>query len=79
MSLFLLNWKKVFLLLLFFIISLMLHYALTFLTNTQNPSFLILALIIIPVYFAVAILYSLIQIIISRRKEKYLNELPRPK
>jgi len=74
MGFFLLNWKKVSLLLLFFIIALMLHYVLTFLTETQSPGFLILALIIIPIYFSVAIVYSLIQIIIKRRKGRSLNE-----
>jgi len=70
MSLFLLSWRKIFLLALFFIIALLLHYLVSFLRDTEEPSFFILALIIIPVYFMVAIIYSLIYILRQRREGK---------
>jgi len=74
MSFFLLNWKKVSLLLIFFLIVLLLNYIQTFLLETQDSTFFILALIIIPLYFMVAIIYSLVQIIRKKREGKSLNE-----
>lgn len=63
-----------FLLLLFFIIALMLHYALNFLNGTQNPTLFIIALVLVPLYFAIAIVYSLIQIIIKKRNNQFEDE-----
>ncbi len=40
------------------------------LRDTEESGFLLFALILIPVYFAVAIFYSLVYIIIRKRKGK---------
>jgi len=69
-NLFLLNWKKFLLLVLFFIITSLIYIAMSSLRDTEESGFLLFALILIPVYFAVAIFYSLVYIIIRKRKGK---------
>ncbi|OGJ20310.1 hypothetical protein A3K73_06875 [Candidatus Pacearchaeota archaeon RBG_13_36_9] len=69
-NLFLLNWKKFLLLALFFIITSLMYIAMSYLRDIEEPGFLLFALILIPVYFAVAMVYSLIYLIIRRREGK---------
>jgi len=69
-NLFLLNWKKILLLVLFFIITALMYVAMSSLRDTEEPGFLLFAIIVISVYFAVATIYSLVYIIIRRREGK---------
>jgi len=68
-NIFLLNWKKFFLLILFFAITYLLYSAVSYLRDTEKTGLFLFALILVPVYFAVSILYSLIYLVYRRRKE----------
>jgi len=67
-NLFLLNWKKVLLLVLFLIITSLMYIAMSSLRDTEEPGFFLFAVILIPVYFAVSIIYSLIYILVRKRE-----------
>jgi len=59
-KLFLLSWKKTSMALIIFIISVFFHNLIFGLTGIEEVIFFIISVIVIPVYFIISVVYSLI-------------------
>jgi hypothetical protein len=74
MGIFFLNWKKSLILIGFFITSLILYLAVRFLMDVDDPFSSLLAYIVVPLYFLIAILASLVYILIRIKESKHAFE-----
>lgn len=63
-----LDYKKVSLLILFFVIAFLLYLGTDYLKEPDNPVLFIIALVLVPLYFMIAIIYSFIYILKKRRE-----------
>lgn len=67
-KLFLFSWKKLGISIVVGFVSIMLHNLIYALFNFEEPLFFIIAVIIVPLYFVILIIYNLINIIKRKRK-----------
>ncbi len=58
---FLLNWQKVWIIIVSWFVSILLHNVFSALFNTEEVFFFIIAIFIIPIYVLVVLIYSLIK------------------
>tara|TARA_Y100000310_G_C20245835_1_gene606779 strand:+ start:328 stop:573 length:246 start_codon:yes stop_codon:yes gene_type:complete len=71
---FLLSWKRIILILAVFLLSVILHNFVSALFNFEEAFFFILAVFVIPIYFIISVVYSLIKKIrggANRRTSKH--------
>lgn len=69
-KLFLLSWKKLWLIIVIGFISILLHNLISALVKIEEPVFFIIAVIIIPIYFLISAIYSIIFIIKNKNMFK---------
>ena len=62
-KLFLLTWKKLWLIVVIGFISILLHNFISGLLDVEEPFFFIIVVVLIPVYFLICIIYSVIYFI----------------
>ncbi|MCW8966385.1 MAG: hypothetical protein OQK82_06845 [Candidatus Pacearchaeota archaeon] len=65
---FLLNWKKLFWIIIISFISVILHNLIYAVFDIEEAVFFVLAVIIIPLYFIIVVIYTLIKIIQKKKK-----------
>ena len=67
-ELFTLSWKKFGITVIAFVVSVILHNLLSASIGVEEPVFFIIAVIILPLYLIIAIIYSLIRAIVHRHR-----------
>ena len=65
---FLLSWKKLWILVVAGFASIVLHYLISGLVKVEEAFFFIIVVFIIPVYFLIAVIFTLINILINKLK-----------
>ncbi len=65
--LFLLSWKKVWIIIVAGFVSIMLHNIISGLIGIEEPVFFIITIFIIPTYFLISVIYSLIYFIKNKK------------
>ena len=59
-NLFLLSWRKVWIIVVVGFISIILHNAISALFNTEEAFFFIIVIFVLPIYFLIMVIYSII-------------------
>ena len=67
-DLFLFSWKKLLMIIVLWIVSVLLHNFLSALIGIEEPVFFLIAVIVLPIYFLIIIIYSIIYKLKSRKK-----------
>lgn len=70
---FLIDWNKFFVLFILFVISGLMYSGVRLLMGFREQLFFFVALVVIPIYFLTAIIYSLVYITIKKREGKSLE------
>ncbi len=68
-DLFLLSWRKIWLIIVIGFISILLHNLISGLIKAEEPFFFIIVVIILPIYFIICIIYSIILKLKNRIKK----------
>jgi len=67
-KLFLLNWKKIAVVALLWVVSVLLHNFVSGIFSTEEPVFFIIAVFLIPLYLIISVIYSIIKIQVGKKK-----------
>lgn len=70
-KIFLLTWKKILIIAIAFILSVVLHNVISGLIGEDEPIFFIIATIIVPIYFIISVLYTIMEI--AKKKVRKIN------
>lgn len=65
---FLLSWRRAWLIIIGWFLSVILHNAIYALFNFEEAFFFILAVIVIPIYVLIVLIYSLVKFIMKKKK-----------
>ncbi len=65
---FLISWRKLWIIVVTGFVSILLHNSISALFNFEEALFLIIAVFLIPLYFLIILVYSLIKLIIKKIK-----------